>query len=64
MADDLYVITKVECPRCKTKQKVHVAARTDSHRWATRRFNASGATIISRQQFPIGLFAGRSRRRW
>jgi DNA-directed RNA polymerase subunit M/transcription elongation factor TFIIS len=28
MADDRYVIMTVECPRCKTKQKVHVAART------------------------------------
>ena len=28
MADDRYVVMTVECPRCKTKQKVHVAART------------------------------------
>jgi len=48
MADKLYVVMALECPRCKTKQKVHVAAAPDSHRWATRRFNASGATIISR----------------
>jgi len=28
MPDKLYVVMTVECPRCKTKQKVHVAART------------------------------------
>jgi DNA-directed RNA polymerase subunit M/transcription elongation factor TFIIS len=28
MADDRYVVMTVECPTCKTKQKVHVAART------------------------------------
>ena len=28
MADKPYVVMTVECPRCKTKQKVHVAART------------------------------------
>jgi phage FluMu protein Com len=28
MADERYVVMTVECPRCKTKQKVHVAART------------------------------------
>ena len=28
MAKKRYVVMKVECPRCKTKQKVHVAART------------------------------------
>ncbi len=30
MADERYVVMTVECPRCKTKQKVHVAARTES----------------------------------
>jgi hypothetical protein len=25
MADKLYVVMALECPRCKTKQKVHVA---------------------------------------
>ena len=28
MADKPYVVMTVECPTCKTKQKVHVAART------------------------------------
>ncbi len=28
MAEEHYVVMTVECPRCKTKQKVHVAART------------------------------------
>ena len=28
MADERYVVMTVECPRCKTKQKVHVDART------------------------------------
>jgi transposase-like protein len=28
MADERYVVMTVECPTCKTKQKVHVAART------------------------------------
>jgi len=28
MPDDHFVIMTVECPRCKTKQRVHVAART------------------------------------
>jgi phage FluMu protein Com len=28
MAEERYVVMTVECPRCKTKQKVHVAART------------------------------------
>ena len=28
MADDRYVVTTVECSHCKTKQKVHVYART------------------------------------
>jgi hypothetical protein len=27
MAGERYVVMKVECPRCKTKQKVHVNAR-------------------------------------
>jgi hypothetical protein len=27
MADKRYVMVAVQCPRCKTKQKVHVAAR-------------------------------------
>ena len=27
MADERYVVMTVECPRCKTKQKVHVNAR-------------------------------------
>jgi len=27
MADERYIIVTVECPSCKTKQKVHVAAR-------------------------------------
>jgi hypothetical protein len=28
MADARYVVMTVECPICKTKQKVHVGART------------------------------------
>ena len=28
MADKRFVVMTVECPTCKTKQKVHVAART------------------------------------
>jgi DNA-directed RNA polymerase subunit M/transcription elongation factor TFIIS len=28
MADQLYVVMTVECQHCKSKQKVHVAART------------------------------------
>jgi hypothetical protein len=28
MADDRYVVMTVECSRCKTKQKVHLNART------------------------------------
>ncbi len=28
MADERYVVMTVECPRFKTKQKIHVAART------------------------------------
>ena len=28
MADKPYVVMTVECQHCKTKQKVHVAART------------------------------------
>jgi hypothetical protein len=28
MADERYVVMTVECQHCKTKQKVHVAART------------------------------------
>ena len=28
MPDERYVVMTVECPRCKTKQKVHVNART------------------------------------
>ena len=28
MADERYVVMTLECPTCKTKQKVHVAART------------------------------------
>jgi hypothetical protein len=28
MADEHYIVMTVECPNCKTKQKVHVAART------------------------------------
>jgi transcription elongation factor Elf1 len=28
MAEERYVVITLECPRCKTKQKVHVAART------------------------------------
>lgn len=27
MADERYVVMTVECPTCKIKQKVHVAAR-------------------------------------
>ena len=29
MADKPYVVMTVECQHCKTKQKVHVAARTE-----------------------------------
>ena len=29
MADQLYVVMTMECQHCKTKQKVHVAARTE-----------------------------------
>jgi hypothetical protein len=28
MANDHYIVMTVECSRCKTKQKVHVAVRT------------------------------------
>lgn len=28
MLGEQYVVMMVECPRCKTKQKVHVAARS------------------------------------
>jgi hypothetical protein len=28
MADERFVVMPVECPRCKTKQKIHVAARS------------------------------------
>jgi len=28
MADERYVVVMVECPRCKTKRKVHVASST------------------------------------
>jgi hypothetical protein len=28
MASELYIVMTVECSRCKTKQKVHVAVRT------------------------------------
>jgi len=29
MADERFVVMTVECQRCKTKQKVHIAASTD-----------------------------------
>lgn len=29
MADERFVVMTVECQHCKTKQKVHVAARTN-----------------------------------
>jgi hypothetical protein len=28
MTDEHYIVMTVECPGCKTKQKVHVAARS------------------------------------
>ena len=28
MADEHYIVMTVECLRCKTKQKIHVAARS------------------------------------
>ena len=29
MHDIRYLVTTVECPRCKTKQKIHVAVRAE-----------------------------------
>ena len=29
MANDRYVVTTVQCPRCKTNQKVHVSTNGD-----------------------------------
>jgi hypothetical protein len=61
MTDKRYVIVTVECPRCKTKQKVHVTVRVgfgqmndeairclncDSH------FNAAVPDKILRGPFP------------
>jgi hypothetical protein len=31
-----YIVMKVECPRCKTEQKVHVAARDGAQRSSER----------------------------
>jgi len=38
MADERFVVMTVECQHCKTKQKVHVAARTKAHSWTPERF--------------------------
>jgi transcription elongation factor Elf1 len=61
MATERYVITTVECPRCKTKQKVHVAVRAVATQMADEailcincdhRFNVPLPDKILRGPFP------------
>jgi DNA-directed RNA polymerase subunit M/transcription elongation factor TFIIS len=62
MPDDRYVIMTVECPRCKTKQKVHVASRTGFAQMGERtiqcikcsnHFKATVPDRIIRGPFPV-----------
>lgn len=61
MANERYVIMTVECPRCKTKQKIHVAVRTGPSQMAdetiscvncNNRFNVTVPDKIIRGPFP------------
>ncbi len=39
MLGERYVVMPVECPRCKTKQKIHVAVRTGPSQMADERIS-------------------------
>ena len=62
MTNERYVVKTVECPTCKTKQKVHVAARTGFEQMAdqeiqcikcSNHFNATVPDKIIRGPFPV-----------
>jgi DNA-directed RNA polymerase subunit M/transcription elongation factor TFIIS len=62
MADDRYVVMTVECPTCKTKQKVHVATHTGVAQMGdqtiqcircTNHFNVKVPDKIIRGPFPV-----------
>jgi transcription elongation factor Elf1 len=62
MANERYIVMMVECPHCKTNQKVHVAVRTGPTKMADEsiqclncdhRFNVTIADRIIRGPFPV-----------
>ena|SRR5437016_10737183 len=60
MADEHYIVMTVECPRCKTKQKVHVAASTGGPQMGDQTIPC----IRCNKHFKVTAPATRVRRRW
>jgi len=61
MADERYVVMTVEC-RCKTKQKVHVAARTGGAQMGEQTILCIRCNKPFKVTVPDKIIAGRSRR--
>lgn len=62
VANERYVVMTVECPTCKTKQRVHVEVRTGPSQIGdqtiqcircTNHFNVTVPTRIIRGPFPL-----------
>ncbi len=60
MADEHYIVMTVECQRCKTKRKVHVAARTGFAQMGSQTIPC----ISCNKHFRVTVPATRVRRHW
>lgn len=58
MASSHYVVVSVECPRCKTRQKLHVAAWTESARLESDRVPCINCGEHFKVMLPEKIVAG------
>jgi len=58
MANDHYIVMTVECSRCKTKQKIHVALRTGATQMADGSIQCLGCNKYFKATLPDRIIRG------
>jgi phage FluMu protein Com len=58
MSDERYIVMTVECSRCKTKQKVHVALRTAPTQMANESIRCLDCDKLFKAKLPDKIVDG------
>lgn len=58
MTDEQYVVMPIECPRCKTKQKIHIAASAGGAQMADQTIQCLNCDIYFKATVPDKIIRG------